>query len=244
MVSVLATAHMHPASTAHTIRCGAWRTSLRTCEVPRTKAGTLQRARKTPNTMMRETVMGEISGLTSLIGASAPPSQAPAAKPQKMPRACSDRKRVADMGPEVVGGTVWMLAEDGFNGAYPGARARPPGRRAESRSGGRLRSRETGLGEQQVRLRVTSPPRDSCWASGVILGIGEAGVNAGRDRRWIFGGGVECGAKGAWACKARTDDQTRLHALTTILERFASVQLCLGELSALVEHISPYSTTP
>ena len=30
---------------------------------------------------------GEISGLTSLIGASAPPSQAPAAKPQNMPSA-------------------------------------------------------------------------------------------------------------------------------------------------------------
>src|SRR5450631_1275504 len=89
---------MHPASTAHTTKCGACRTSLRTCEVPRMNAGTLQRARKTPNTMMRETVMGEISGLTSLMGASAPPSQAPAAKPQKMPKACRLRRRVACMG--------------------------------------------------------------------------------------------------------------------------------------------------
>src|SRR5579864_117506 len=104
MVSVLATAHMHPASTAHTIRCGAWRTSLRTCEVPRMKAGTLQRARKTPNTMMRETVMGEMSGLTNFIGASAPPSQAPAAKPQKMPRACRLRRRVACMRGGIVDG--------------------------------------------------------------------------------------------------------------------------------------------
>src|ERR1017187_3079730 len=89
---------MHPASTAQTTKCGACRTSLRTCEVPRMNAGTLQRARKTPNTMMRETVMGEISGLTSLMGASAPPSQAPAAKPQKMPSACRLRRRVACMG--------------------------------------------------------------------------------------------------------------------------------------------------
>src|ERR1700733_432906 len=108
---------MHPASTAHTIRCGAWRTSLRTCEVPRMKAGTLQRARKTPNTMMSETVMGEISGLTSLMGASAPPSQAPAAKPQKMPRACSERKRVACEEVGAGSGAACTPAGDEFNGA-------------------------------------------------------------------------------------------------------------------------------
>src|SRR5260370_14050391 len=61
-------------------------------------AGTLQRARKTPSTMMKETVIGEMSGLTSLMGASAPPSQAPAANPQKMPRACRLRRRVACIG--------------------------------------------------------------------------------------------------------------------------------------------------
>src|ERR1035438_1553732 len=103
MVSVLATAHMHPASTAQTMRCGAWRTSLRTPEVPRMNAGTLQRARKTPNTMMREMVIGEISGLTSLMGASAPPSHAPAANPQKMPRACRERSRVACIGSGTAG---------------------------------------------------------------------------------------------------------------------------------------------
>src|SRR5579864_2205467 len=161
MVSVLATAHMHPASTAHTIKCGAWRTSLRTCDVPRRNAGTLQRARKTPNTMIRETVMGEISGLTSLMGASAPPSHAPAAKPQKMPSACSERKRVACIGPETVGAAASMLAEDGFNGACPEGRNRQPERRAGSRSGGRSRSRETDLGEHQVRLGVTSPPQNN-----------------------------------------------------------------------------------
>src|ERR1700730_4530557 len=124
MVSVLATAHMHPASTAQTIRWGAWRTSLRTCDVPRMKAGTLQRARKTPNTMMRETVMGEMDGLTSLMGASAPPSHAPAANPQKMPRDCSERRRVACMGLGTMGATVCALAGDEFNGACPGARDR------------------------------------------------------------------------------------------------------------------------
>src|SRR5450631_292362 len=94
---------MHPASTAQTTKCGACRTSLRTCEVPRMKAGTLQRARKTPMTMMREIVMGEMSGLTSLMGASAPPSQAPAAKPQKMPKACRLRRRVACIGAGALG---------------------------------------------------------------------------------------------------------------------------------------------
>src|ERR1700722_3957643 len=155
MVSVLATAHMHPASTAHTIKCGAWRTSLRIWDVPRMNAGTLQRARKTPNTMIRDTVMGAMSGLTSLIRASAPPSQAPAANPQKMPRACSERKRVACMGLGTMGATVCTLAGDEFNGACPGARDRQRERSAESRSGGRWRWREINLGQQWVRLGVT-----------------------------------------------------------------------------------------
>jgi hypothetical protein len=45
--------------------------------------------------MISEIVIGEMSGLTSLMGASAPPSQAPAANPQKMPSACRLRRRVA-----------------------------------------------------------------------------------------------------------------------------------------------------
>src|SRR5262250_1514606 len=80
-VSVLATAQM--------MRCGARRTSARTEEVPRMSAGRLQRARKTPMTMMSEMAMGEMPMETSLVGASAAPSQAPAAKPERMPRSCS-----------------------------------------------------------------------------------------------------------------------------------------------------------
>src|SRR5580704_10825233 len=119
MVRVLATAHMHPASTAQTVRCGAWRTSLRTCEVPRINAGTLHRARKTPSTMMKETVMGEMSGLTSLMGASAPPNQAPAANPQKIPRACRLRSRVACSDGGADSGRV---VEVEFNEACPGGK--------------------------------------------------------------------------------------------------------------------------
>src|SRR5579871_1237 len=96
MVRVLATAHIAPARIAQTTRCGACRTSLPTWETPRRKAGTLHRARKTPKTIMRDTVIGETSGLTSLIGASAPPSHAPAAKPQKIPSACRLRRREAE----------------------------------------------------------------------------------------------------------------------------------------------------
>jgi len=55
-------------------------------EVPRIKAGRLQRARKTPTTMMSETAMGEMPMETSLVGASAAPSQAPAVNPERMPR--------------------------------------------------------------------------------------------------------------------------------------------------------------
>src|ERR1700726_2538895 len=152
MVSVLATAHMHPASTAHTTRCGAWRTSLRTCDVPRTKAGTLQRARKTPNTMMSETVMGEMSGLMSLMGASAPPSRARPAKPQKIRIACRERRRDVGTGTGALGATVCMLAGEEFNGACPGARDRQRGRLAESRNGCQWRSRETDLEEHRIRL--------------------------------------------------------------------------------------------
>jgi len=86
MVMVLATAQRHPASKAQIIRCGARRTSARTEEVPRISAGTLQRARKTPTTMISEITMGERPMETSLVGASAAPSQAPAVKPERTPR--------------------------------------------------------------------------------------------------------------------------------------------------------------
>ena len=56
-------------------------------------AGTLQRARKTPATMSNEMTTGEMPTVTSLVGASAAPSQAPAPKPQSMPSDCSVRKR-------------------------------------------------------------------------------------------------------------------------------------------------------
>src|SRR5215470_7637576 len=93
MVSVLATAHKHPARTAQTTRCGARRTSARTDEVPRTSAGTLQRARKTPSTITSETTIGERPMVTSLVGASAAPSHAPAVKPERMPMSWSLRAR-------------------------------------------------------------------------------------------------------------------------------------------------------
>ena len=93
MVRVLATAQRHPASTAHTTRCGAWRRSHPTCPVPRTSAGTLQRARNTPATISNEMTTGEIPSVTSLAGASAAPSHAPAPKPQRMPSDCSCRRR-------------------------------------------------------------------------------------------------------------------------------------------------------
>src|SRR5215469_7594004 len=134
MVSVLATAHMHPAKRAQTTRCGACRISLRTCAVPRTKAGTLQRARKTPETMTSETVIGEMLGFTSLIGASAPPSHAPAANPQKMPSDCRLSSRAVSTELWIVGLGTETLAGVEFNGACPGERDRRAARLAESRN--------------------------------------------------------------------------------------------------------------
>src|SRR2546429_290651 len=96
---VLATAHRQPARTAQTIKCGACRTSARMCDVPRMSAGTLQRARNTPTTMMREITRGETPMVTSFVGASAAPSQAPAAKPQRIPKACKLlRRETSDAG--------------------------------------------------------------------------------------------------------------------------------------------------
>src|SRR5215471_14840307 len=138
---------MHPASTAQTIRCGAWRTSALRCAVPRMNAGTLQRARNTPNTITKETVMGEISELTSLIGASAPPSQAPAANPQYIPRACSERKR--DTG-STLAATGCVLSIEVLNGACPAGRFPPAILRAGSR------------GEDRWRWRQNVHPELSC----------------------------------------------------------------------------------
>src|ERR1039457_1433690 len=53
--------------------------------------GTVQRATNTPATMPTEMMKGENPAVTSLVGASAAPSQAPAPKPQETPSQCSVR---------------------------------------------------------------------------------------------------------------------------------------------------------
>ena len=93
IVRVLATAQRQPASAAQMTRCGAWRTSSRTAAVPRTSAGRLQRARNTPITIMKEMTTGGMPSVTSLVGASAAPSQAPAANPDRMPTRCRRARR-------------------------------------------------------------------------------------------------------------------------------------------------------
>ena len=87
IVMVFATAQRHPASSAQIIRCGVRRMSARIDEVPRISAGRLQRARKTPTTMISEITIGDTPMATSLVGASAAPSHAPAANPQRIPSA-------------------------------------------------------------------------------------------------------------------------------------------------------------
>src|ERR1043165_3848291 len=52
--------------------------------------GTVQRATKTPATMPSEMINGEKPTVTSLVGASAAPSHAPAPSPHATPRRCSD----------------------------------------------------------------------------------------------------------------------------------------------------------
>src|ERR1043166_2544087 len=106
MVSVLATAHKQPASTAQTMRWGAWRRSSRTKAVPWIRAGRLQRARKTPRTIASDTTTGETPMVTSLVGASAAPSQAPAVRPHSMPRPWRVRMRRAAINESIAGRAV------------------------------------------------------------------------------------------------------------------------------------------
>ena len=90
MVSVLPTAHSIPASSAHTIRCGFSRRSLKRKPVPFSSVGTVQRATKAPITMPMEMMKGENPAFTSLVGASALPSQTAAASPQNTPSLCRE----------------------------------------------------------------------------------------------------------------------------------------------------------
>ena len=91
MVRVLPTAHSIPASTAQTIRCGLSSRSSKEKPVPFSSVGTVQRATKAPITMPMEMMKGENPALTSLVGASALPSQTAAASPQKTPSLCRER---------------------------------------------------------------------------------------------------------------------------------------------------------
>ena len=85
-VSVFATAHKAPATSAQTIRCFFSIRSETTERVPLIRVGKVHRAVKTPATMHREMAKGERPELTSLVGASAAPSQTPAPSPQITPR--------------------------------------------------------------------------------------------------------------------------------------------------------------
>src|ERR1044071_871214 len=136
MVSVLATAHKQPASTAQTMRCGAWRRSSRTKAVPWIRAGRLQRARKTPRTIASDTTTGERPMVTSLVGASAAPSQAPAVRPDRMPRPWRVRTRRGSITESIAGPAV-----------------RRPGPGPESRTGYRERRASWVRGLLRLRPR-------------------------------------------------------------------------------------------
>src|SRR6266704_5142670 len=134
MVSVLATAQRQPASAAQTTRCGAWRTSARTADVPRSSAGRLQRARNTPSTIVSEMTTGEMPSATILVGASAAPSQAPAVNPLSTPTSCSRRSRTA-----VSGSTAAPRARAAAPRRVPRTGRRAAWRRADRRCAARSR---------------------------------------------------------------------------------------------------------
>src|SRR5258708_5251610 len=75
-------------------------------------AGTLQRARKTPTTMMSEITSGERPMETSLVGASAAPSHAPAVNPDRIPSSCNLRAREASRRGDMVGQCGRLIQSD------------------------------------------------------------------------------------------------------------------------------------
>src|SRR3954464_7799788 len=66
-------------------------------DVPWMSAGKVHLARNTPITMLSEITTGERPSVTSLVGASAAPSHAPAVRPQNIPTFCSVRSRDASI---------------------------------------------------------------------------------------------------------------------------------------------------
>ena len=72
------------------IRCGLSRRSLNRKPVPLSSVGTVQRATNAPITMPIEMMKGENPAVTSLVGASALPSQTAAASPQNTPSLCRE----------------------------------------------------------------------------------------------------------------------------------------------------------
>src|SRR5208337_4375901 len=103
-VSVLPTAHSIPASSAHTIRCGFSRRSLNRNPVPFSSVGTVQRATNAPITIPMEMMKGENPAFTSLVGASALPSQTAADSPQNTPSLCNE---IVDRTP--MAAVLWLI---------------------------------------------------------------------------------------------------------------------------------------
>src|SRR5229473_2460983 len=183
IVRVLATAHRHPARIAQTTRWGAWRTSAPIADVPRSRAGRLQRARNTPTTIAREITTGERPRATILVGASAAPSQAPAAKPLTTPASCRRRRRAASSATGATSGST---------------RARPGRRRARQRgptAAGPAAWRRGGYGRrashwlQSEVARGELPGHDLAQGRGlgatarVLLGVRAAWVKRAAGRR-------------------------------------------------------------
>src|SRR5438876_313868 len=80
---------------------------------------------KTPTTMTSEMTIGERPSVTSLVGASAAPSQAPAVSPEKIPRSCREREREESV--EAAVGGADIVRESTLEGAArQGERLREP----------------------------------------------------------------------------------------------------------------------
>src|SRR6266550_2465271 len=179
IVSVFATAQRLPASTAHTTRCGACRTSAPIAPEPRSSAGRLQRARNTPCTIARDITTGGMPRVTILVGASAAPSQAPAVKPHATPTSWSRRSRERSI----------AGAASGSIGAP--TRRRPVRRRgprtahpeAARRGGSRHRLLREVTGGELARRDLAQGRRHGAAAL-VLLGVGAARVE-GASRGWV-----------------------------------------------------------
>src|SRR3954471_4639422 len=125
-------------------------------DVPWISAGSVHLARNTPITMLSEITTGDSPSVTSLVGASAAPSHAPAVSPQNIPTFCSVLSRAASMLLIAACGLLPSGAE--LTRSSAARRDRPPAPRREPRTAGRAEPKLASFSDVHCGRRSTPAP--------------------------------------------------------------------------------------